>query len=108
MNYKVKILKTAQKDVKKLYKKYKNIKYDMLSLIEILESNPKKGIHLGKDFYKIRIKNSDNLKGKSGGYRVIYYLLNKNNEVWILKVYSKFDIDNISNDYIFSLLNKEG
>ncbi|MEO1924164.1 MAG: type II toxin-antitoxin system RelE/ParE family toxin [Nautiliaceae bacterium] len=107
MSYEVKVLKTAQKDVKKLYKKYKNIKNDLLSLIEILESNPKRGIHLGKNFYKIRIKNSDNLKGKSGGYRVIYYLLNENNEVWILKVYSKSDIDNISDEYIFSLLNKE-
>ena len=107
MSYEVKILKTAQKDVKKLYRKYKNIKNDLLSLIEILESNPKRGIHLGKNFYKIRIKNSDNSKGKSGGYRVIYYLLNENNEVWILKVYSKSDIDNISDEYIFSLLNKE-
>ena len=107
MSYEVKILKTAQKDVKKLYRKYKNIKNDLLSLIEILESNPKRGIHLGKNFYKIRIKNSDNSKGKSGGYRVIYYLLNENNEVWILKVYSKSNIDNISDEYIFSLLNKE-
>ena len=107
MNYKVKILETAKKDIKKLYKKYKNIKNDMIRLIELLENNPKKGIHLGKSFYKIRIKNSDNLKGKSGGYRVIYYLIYENDEVWILKVYSKSDIDNIPNEYIISLLTKE-
>jgi len=77
MNYKVKILETAKKDVKKLYKKYKSIKKDLLNVIEILEKNPQSGIHLGKNFYKIRIKNSDNTKGKSGGYRVIYSLLSK-------------------------------
>jgi len=106
MNYKVKILETAKKDVKKLYKKYKSIKQDLLRLIEILEVNPKKGIHLGKNYYKIRIKNSDIKKGKSGGYRVIYYLIDENQEVWILKIYSKSDIDNLSNEYIFSLLKE--
>ena len=108
MNYKVKILETAKKDVKKLYKKYKSIKKDLLNVIEILEKNPQSGIHLGKNFYKIRIKNSDNTKGKSGGYRVIYYLIDENAEVWILKVYSKSDIDNLPDEYIYSLLSKEG
>jgi mRNA-degrading endonuclease RelE of RelBE toxin-antitoxin system len=108
MNYKVKILETAKKDIKKLYKRYKKIKYDILNLVEKLEKNPKDGVHLGKNFYKIRIKNNDNKKGKSGGYRVIYCLIDENNEVWILKVYSKSDIDNIPNEYIFSLLTKEG
>ncbi|GAB6045645.1 hypothetical protein JCM11957_12430 [Caminibacter profundus] len=96
MNYKVKILEIAKKDVKKLFKKYKSIKENLLKLIDLLEINPKIGIHLGKNYYKIRVKNSDIKKGKRGGYRVIYYLVDKNKEVWILKIYSKSDIDNLS------------
>jgi mRNA-degrading endonuclease RelE of RelBE toxin-antitoxin system len=30
--------------------------------------------------FKVRLKNSDTRKGKSGGYRVIYYL--KTSEAW--------------------------
>jgi mRNA-degrading endonuclease RelE of RelBE toxin-antitoxin system len=107
MNYKVKILETAKKDVKKLYKKYKTIKKDILNLVVKLEKDPKIGIHLGNNYYKIRVKNTDIKKGKSAGYRVIYYLIDENYEVWILKIYSKSEIDNLSNEYIFSLLKEE-
>jgi len=107
MNYNVKILETAKKDVKKLFKKYKSLKKDLLKLIEILEQNPHKGVHLGKNYYKIRMKNSDNQRGKSGGYRVIYYVINENKEIWIAKIYSKSEIDNLPDEYIFSLIKDE-
>ena len=106
MNYKVKILETAKKDVKKLIKKYKSLKKDLLQLIEVLEINPNKGIKLGRNFYKIRMKNSDTQRGKSGGYRVIYYLINENKEIWIVKIYSKSEIDNLPSEYIFSLIKE--
>jgi len=103
MSFEIRILETAKKDVKKLIKKYPNIKNDLKSLIKILQSNPKAGVHIGENFYKIRMRNSSSKKGKRGGFRVIYYL-ELNNEIWILKVYSKNEIENLSDKYILSLL----
>ena len=103
MSYEIQILDTAKKDIKKLIKKYPKIKYDLLELVDKIEINPFVGIHLGKNFYKIRMKNSSISKGKSGGFRVIYFLI-VDEKILILKIYSKNEIENLSNEYIFSLL----
>ncbi|MFI5138851.1 MAG: hypothetical protein ACHQIM_13595 [Sphingobacteriales bacterium] len=51
------------------------IKSDIAKLIADLEVNPTKGTDLGQNFYKIRMAVSGTGKGKSGGARVISYLL---------------------------------
>ena len=104
MSYEVKILNTAKKDIKKLSKKYPKIKIDLLNLIDSLENNPFLGISLGDSFYKIRIKNSSVNKGKSGGFRVIYYVVLDDEEVLLLKLFSKSDIETLSNNEIVALL----
>lgn len=43
---------------------------------------------LGGGLYKIRVRNSD-VGGKRGGYRVIYYFLNAEKEIFLLAMYSK-------------------
>ena len=95
MNYKVIPTPEFIKNLKALKKKYKNIKDDVLKLANKLEKNPTIGTELGNNTYKIRIKNSDNNKGKSAGYRVITYCINKQNEVYLVTIYSKSDKENI-------------
>jgi mRNA-degrading endonuclease RelE of RelBE toxin-antitoxin system len=34
-------------------------------------------------------------KGKSGGVRVIYYFKNQDNEIWLLTIYSKNEVESI-------------
>jgi len=34
-------------------------------------------------------------KGKSGGVRIIYYFKKKDDEIWLLTIYSKSEIENI-------------
>ena len=34
-------------------------------------------------------------KGKSGGVRVIYYFKRQDDEIWLLTIYSKSDVENI-------------
>ena len=104
MIYEVKILNTAKKDIKKLSKKYPKIKFDLLELIDLLETNPFVGISLGESFYKIRVKNSSINKGKSGGFRIIYYIVLDDKEVLLLKFFSKSDIENLSHNEIVELL----
>lgn len=59
MNYNVFALDEFKKNTKKLSKKYKNIKLDILELVNQLESDPHNiGVHLFNNCYKIRIPNS--------------------------------------------------
>lgn len=105
MSYEVIAIDEFQKDVKKLYKKYKHIKNDILELIEKLENDFDIGINLGDNLYKIRVKNSD-IGGKSGGYRVIYYTKLPNNKLYLMTIYSKTQQETINISALKNLLNK--
>jgi len=59
---------------------------------------------LGHNTFKIRIKNSDNNKGKSGGYRVITYFVSEDGEVYLLTIYFKSDRESILDLEIEELL----
>ena len=106
MNYKVIALEEFQKEVKKLFKKYKLLKNDILQLIDKLEENYDIGINLGNNLYKIRIKNSSTNNGKSGGYRVIYYTKLSNNQIYLMSIFSKSEKENIDISKLKPLLKK--
>lgn len=108
MTYKVRLIEESKKNIRELVKKFPLIKKDIFRLIDILEIEPiEHGIHLGRNIYKTRVKNSNNNKGKSAGYRVIYYVVTKDMEVLILKIYSKNTIDSVSDKEILEILEKE-
>lgn len=61
----------------------------------------------GKDSYKVRATNSDTKAGKSNGYRIIYYAIKNDKEVYLLTVYYKKDEKRIpSKQQIIDLINK--
>jgi mRNA-degrading endonuclease RelE of RelBE toxin-antitoxin system len=95
MSYEVRVVEEFKRDVKKLFKKYRSIKLDILELIGKLEKDYTIGIDLGSNLYKIRIKNSD-IGGKRGGYRVIYYTRLTNNRIYLLTIFSKTQKENIN------------
>jgi mRNA-degrading endonuclease RelE of RelBE toxin-antitoxin system len=105
MSYEVIAIDEFQKDVKKLYKKYKHIKSDILELIEKLENDFDIGINLGDNLYKIRVKNSD-IGGKSGGYRVMYYTKLSNNKIYLMTIYSKTKQETVDVSTLKPILNK--
>jgi len=105
MSYEVIAIDEFQKDVKKLYKKYKHIKSDILELIEKLENDFDIGINLGDNLYKIRVKNSD-IGGKSRGYRVMYYTKLSNNKIYLMTIYSKTKQETIDVSTLKPILNK--
>jgi len=107
MNYNISYIPSFQKDLKKLSKKYRSIKKDYERLLSILsESNPKElGISIGKNCYKYRLKNSDNQKGKSGGYRVIYFYIS-GDTITLISIYSKSEIENIEDNDVIDRLKE--
>ncbi len=96
------------KQVKKLAKNYKKIAYDLEELKSSLLKHPTSGIKLKHNCYKIRLANSSIPTGKSGGFRVIIYFIDTNDTIRLLLIYSKTEIDNISNKELEDILNKNG
>ena len=89
---------TFNRNTRSLKKKYRNILQDVDPLLEQLESGETPGnqvVGIGYSVFKVRVKNSDNQKGKSGGYRLMYYLKTSSN-VLLLTIYSKSEQDDVS------------
>ena len=64
MSYKIETIPRFEKDVKSLKKKFPKIKKDLISLVEMLSSNPEMGTNLGENIFKIRLSNSSIPTGK--------------------------------------------
>ncbi len=95
------------KSVKKLAKRYRLISTDLRSAEKELLENYHAGIELGHNCFKIRVKNSSVPTGKSGSFRIIYFLKMDDN-IYLLDIYSKSDIANISEDKILEMLKNCG
>ncbi len=64
-----------------LVKKYRSIRNDIQPIIEQLGRGELPGDKIssvGYEVFKLRVRNSDIQKGKSGGYRLIYYVKTTN------------------------------
>jgi mRNA-degrading endonuclease RelE of RelBE toxin-antitoxin system len=85
-----------EKEVKSLLKKYPSVKKDIIDLVAKLTDEPKMGIAIGNDCYKIRMAITSKGKGKSGGARVITFVQIIETTIYLLSIYDKADTANIS------------
>ena len=108
MNLNIKTLSCFNKDVKKLFKKYKQLPNDLKLLRDELSENPKSGIELGNGCYKIRLANSSIPTGKSGGFRIIYYYIDSDDNLYLMSMYSKNELENIDDKIILNILKENG
>ena len=68
---------TFNRNLRALAKKYRSIQNDIQPIIEQLEQGELPGDQIpgvGYAVFKLRVRNSDIPKGKSSGYRLIYYV----------------------------------
>ncbi|NEQ96180.1 MAG: type II toxin-antitoxin system RelE/ParE family toxin [Cyanothece sp. SIO2G6] len=82
-----------QKELRILAKRYRHIRSDLQSLIQDLEAGNLPGEQISGvklPLFKVRVKNSDIQKGKSAGYRVIYYLKTQS-QIILVTIYAKSD-----------------
>lgn len=108
MNFKIKITRNFEKEAKPLLKKYASFKTDITNLIEELEINPELGKALGHNLYKIRIAISGKGRGKSGGARIITYVIFKNETVYLISIYDKAEYDTAEIGTLLQMLREEG
>jgi mRNA-degrading endonuclease RelE of RelBE toxin-antitoxin system len=101
-NVEVNLTPQFRKDLKALAKRYRSIRKDLQPLIIELQSGNTPGERIqGQNYpvFKVRLQNSDIQKGKSAGYRVIYYLQTQTGIV-LVTIYSKSDLSDVNNQTI--------
>ena len=108
MSHSIKITASFAKEAKPLIKKYPSFKSDVGKLIHKLEVNPTLGTPLGHNLFKIRIAISSKGRGKSGGARVITYVLSDNAVVNLISIYDKAEYDTADIEVLLVILKNEG
>jgi mRNA-degrading endonuclease RelE of RelBE toxin-antitoxin system len=108
MTYNVFPTPDFKKFFKKLAKKHTSLKTDLQGLVKILKEQPDSGINLGHGIHKIRMAITSKGKGKSAGARVITYLVTEDKEVYLVYIYDKSQLENITIEQIIELLKKAG
>lgn len=93
-----------EKSLKRLSKKYKSLKDDYILFLDELEQNPFIGDEIIANCRKARIAIKSKGKGKSGGGRIIFYYEIVNDEVILLYIYDKSEMENVNDDFIRYLL----
>lgn len=94
---------------KALKKKHLSLSDDLDKLEARLIVNPKQGTDLGGGLYKLRLAVKSKGKGKSGGYRIITYLIDEANadtKINMLTLYDKSDESSINKDFLLKLINE--
>lgn len=97
-----------QRDLRTLAKRYRNIRNDIQPVIAQLQAGELPGDRIpGMEYeiFKVRIKNSDIQKGKSAGYRAIYYLKTSDSIV-LVTMYSKSDLSDIAVETVREILGQ--
>lgn len=102
---------TFRISVRSLAKKYHSLSEDLKRLKEDIISNPRSGVSLGGNIYKVRMRIASKQKGKSGGARVITAVASVNeddSEVKLLYIYDKEECDNITKKEVDEIKKKNG
>ncbi|MEG3880773.1 type II toxin-antitoxin system RelE/ParE family toxin [Microcoleus sp. herbarium19] len=95
-----------QRKLKNLAKKYRQVPTDLQPVLEQLQLGDFLGDQIpgiGSPVMKVRIINSDTQKGKSGGYRLIYWI-SSTKLIVLLDIYSKSDREDIEIDEIRQII----
>ncbi|MDN5849806.1 MAG: type II toxin-antitoxin system RelE/ParE family toxin [Nitrococcus sp.] len=97
------------RQLKRLRKKYRHIRDDLQPLIDDLQAGHTPGEQTtgaGYTVYKVRLANTDTGRGKSGGYRVIYWLQTAEARL-LLTIYSKSEQTDLSAGQIKRIIDDE-
>lgn len=94
-----------ERNAKPLLKKYPSLRDELFELGELLAQNPTQGTPLGKSCYKIRLAIKSKGKGRSGGARVVTYVVTENEEVILLTIYDKQVKADLAPNELDTLLN---
>lgn len=111
MNYKIRTYPLFEKEVKRLGKRYKSLKQDLMKLVAELLEKPESGVNLGSGIHKVRMSIASKGKGKSAGARVITVILDLaevEKEIGLHYIYDKSDRENLTEKEMELILRSHG
>lgn len=103
----IEVTPTFTRNVRTLLKRYRDLRQDLQPILKQLEQGERPGDRLQGitlAVFKVRLKNSNIGKGKSAGYRLIYYA-EVADRVVLLTIYSKSDRTDITSREIIEILH---
>ena len=108
MPYEIFLPEFFKRTLKDIKKKYPNVKADLKTALRVIESNPELGKSLRGfgHIKKLRVPNSDTVRGKRGGYRLIYLIDPTCKKIIPLLLYSKSHKAEITSRELRALLDK--
>ena len=96
-------------DYKQFLKKFASLESEIRQLEETLIKRPDTGTSLGGGVYKIRIACESKGKGKSGGFRVITYLVDERvdgTDIYFITMYDKAEESTIKVSQLKKIITK--
>ena len=109
MTYNVQLTASFKRSVKKLKRRYPHIQDDIRVGVELLLQLPQLGavVPNSDGIRKVCLPNRDAQRGKSGGYRLLYYLEDGDSGMlYLLFVYSKSERADVTSNELKQLLNE--
>lgn len=103
---KIRISDEFKSAYKRLKKKHKSLETDFEALLVSLQANPRQGVEILEDIWKIRLNITSKGRGKSGGARVIVRIRIIMDELQLLYIYDKADFENVSDSYLRDILKR--
>ncbi len=97
-----------RRNLRRLARKYRRIKSDVQPLINALEQGETPGDRVqqvGYVVYKVRVRNTNVTRGKSGGYRVVYYLQTPE-RVILITIYSKTEQGDVASSRVREIIEQ--
>ena len=106
MSFNIKSISVFERQAKRLVKKFPSLQKEIQELIKELKEEPEKGTSIGNNCYKIRLGVASKGKGKSGGARVIIHAVFKDGIVYLLSIYDKSELENLTDNEILELIKQ--
>ncbi len=104
MNFSVIPSDKFKREVKRLIKKFPSLKKELARLKCHTGTRAWDRHTLGNDTYKIRLAIRSKGKGKSGGARVITYVVTDNKEIYLLTIYDKSEFDSVDDKILKTII----
>ena len=100
------------KRYKRFKKKFPSLERELTEFVSLLDENPKVGILITDNVYKIRLSSTDKNSGKSGGFRIITYVVDEISsstfEINLLIIYDKSEESNFNKNEIKTIIKQLG
>ncbi len=97
--------------VKRFIKKFPSLANELIDFVDLLKENPFLGESLGAGLYKVRLASKSKGKGKSGGFRVINYIVTENKDdidITVLTIYDKSEDSTMKKNILVKMVKDAG